>query len=330
MANTAPQPLTPEQQRLVAEFRRKHPTFNVQSVDDVLNMRNDPQGVADYAALMNQLGNDTNDTWIIDPATGQWKQNESMKKWLARTIPKVAAIVTGAYAANNAFPQTAPNVPQGPNLPSDVQLDATQGPNLPPSGSTPTTPSLQKTIFKGLLEYGVPVATAVIGAKAASDAAQKQLDANAEALRVQKEIYEQNRKDLEPYRNLGYSSVSTLSDLMGFPKGGGSVGTPDVQPPVTLTPTTQTGTNGVSYRTAGGPIPGSEGVTRVGGPTPGPVTNPSTYRPPQTLSGLQPPGGAAPLASNPVTIRTPDGRIVRVPQAQVAEALRYGGQQVGA
>ena len=55
-------------------------------------------------------------------------------------------------------------------------------------------------------------------AKAATQAANTQLEASREATKVQKDMYDQTRKDLMPYTDAGRSSLSQLMGQMG-PKG---------------------------------------------------------------------------------------------------------------
>lgn len=52
-------------------------------------------------------------------------------------------------------------------------------------------------------------------AKAATQAANTQLEASREATQVQKDMYDQTRKDLMPYANAGRSSLSQLMGQMG-------------------------------------------------------------------------------------------------------------------
>lgn len=52
-------------------------------------------------------------------------------------------------------------------------------------------------------------------AKAATQAANTQLEASREATKVQKDMYDQTRKDLMPYANAGRSSLSQLMGQMG-------------------------------------------------------------------------------------------------------------------
>ena len=56
----------------------------------------------------------------------------------------------------------------------------------------------------------------IFGSSSASKAAKAQAAAAAEAARVQKEMYEQTRRDLSPYRDFGGQSTNALNDAYGF------------------------------------------------------------------------------------------------------------------
>lgn len=59
--------------------------------------------------------------------------------------------------------------------------------------------------------------------KAAKDAAQTQTDYGNRALDLQQQMYQQDRADQAPYRNIGYGALNTLGSMMGpkFNAGGG-------------------------------------------------------------------------------------------------------------
>lgn len=165
---------------------------------------------------------------------------------------------------------------------------------------------LVQGVGKGdLLDMGTKIGGALIGAKAAGSAADKQLEAANRALALQEEMFSkqsqldelnrkqeydrftQGRSDLAPYRGLGQNAVGTLSSLMGF------------QAPAPETP-----------------IPYAPGPTIGAQPKPGGLASMSP-----TMSTP-----AAPMAS--VTMRTPDGRSVMIPQEKVAEATQRGAQRI--
>jgi hypothetical protein len=61
------------------------------------------------------------------------------------------------------------------------------------------------------------IAGGVIGGNAATDAAKTQADAAREANRTLWDLYQQNRADLQPYRETGYGALGALRDLTGQP-----------------------------------------------------------------------------------------------------------------
>lgn len=64
-------------------------------------------------------------------------------------------------------------------------------------------------------------AAAIYGAKKSADAvtnaAETQAQSSEEAIALQKQMYEQDRADMAPYRNLGAYSVGALGHLTGMP-----------------------------------------------------------------------------------------------------------------
>jgi hypothetical protein len=55
-----------------------------------------------------------------------------------------------------------------------------------------------------------------MGARAAKSAAQTQADAAREAAQIQKEMYEQGRTDLAPYREQGYAALKDIEGMKPF------------------------------------------------------------------------------------------------------------------
>lgn len=66
------------------------------------------------------------------------------------------------------------------------------------------------------------IASAAIQSRAAGRAADTQENAANNALGLQRDIYNQTRADLAPYRDAGASAVGTLSGLMGLPMASSS------------------------------------------------------------------------------------------------------------
>jgi len=66
---------------------------------------------------------------------------------------------------------------------------------------------------------GASLVSAYTGAKAAKSAAGRIADSTAYAADIQKEMYEQGREDLGPYRELGYTSLKDISGMKPFLTG---------------------------------------------------------------------------------------------------------------
>lgn len=117
----------------------------------------------------------------------------------------------GAAPAPTDKPTTAAPPVAPPNL---------TNPNVtaPPDAKLLTNP-----LYKFLIEAGVSVADAALAANAADKADKTQqsatdraLQLEADALKQQKDLYEEKRGDLAPYRTGGQQAFSTLGALMGL------------------------------------------------------------------------------------------------------------------
>lgn len=132
------------------------------------------------------------------------------------------------------------------------------------------------SLWKTIATAAIPAAANLVGAKVESNATDKAAQITADqadrALAQAKQIYDTNRNDLAPYRDLGQGALSML---------------------------------------------GQHGFTM-----PAPAQTPSA--PTQTLASLgqqpAPTTGAGPT----VNMRTPDGRVLPIPQSEVANATAKG------
>jgi hypothetical protein len=66
---------------------------------------------------------------------------------------------------------------------------------------------------------GASLASAYMGAKAAKSGANRIADSTAYAADIQKEMYEQGREDLGPYRELGYTALKDIGGMKPFLTG---------------------------------------------------------------------------------------------------------------
>ncbi len=127
-------------------------------------------------------------------------------------------------------------------------------------------------------------------------AVQAQVDAANKALDLQSNVYQQQRADLAPYRNVGSASIGELSRLMGLPAGSDTT-TPYFQQQAAAQQATAQQNQQAQNRQ--------------------PPAAPTQAAPRGTISGL---------GDGFVNMVSPDGRPARVPQAQVNAALQAGGR----
>lgn len=172
-----------------------------------------------------------------------------------------------------------------------------------------------------LIIGGITAGVSLYAAKKAGDAAktastQQQQSAQA-GLDVQKQMYEQTRQDLAPYREQGGYGLTALSQFLLAP------GTPGGRPQASGTPGPGSAIFTPSSPT-GRPVPRSGATAPAGlmggGPMAGAPMTASPGAAPSASAGGPPPGMVA--------MRSPSGQVGYVPQARVPDALAAGGQVV--
>lgn len=173
---------------------------------------------------------------------------------------------------------------------------------------------------------GPAIAAAGIAADqndAAKKAAEQQTSAGDKSIALQREMYEQSRADLAPYRNTGGAAMGTLGSLMGLPTGGsGADAAADPSaPPV--------GANPNRRPFSGDPVGHAQPRTE---PLPGKQARLADARRVQAGASQQASSSFAPRADGArgqggglVRMQAPDGRVVLVPSAKVQEATSQGG-----
>lgn len=154
-----------------------------------------------------------------------------------------------------------------------------------------STPSLLHSLLPTIIGAGTQLAGAGIAAHGNSEATKAQTEAADKALAVTEQQYALQRQDTAPYRALGQGAVGNLGYLSGIDV---ESRVPELSSTVPKVPYGQTA----------------------------PMAAPTAAAPAQNLSTL---GAPSPQASGFVSMKTPDGRIVNVPQAQVADAQQHGG-----
>lgn len=211
---------------------------------------------------------------------------------IATAGPTVTSLAGPGVAAGASAP-TLTSVATGTGFP------ATGTPTLTGIGAKPAMGIGQKALSwftdpKNLLSVGGLVGSLYANheaGQAATEAAQIQADSAREALGLQRDIYEQTRADLTPYRDIGASAMTTLGALWGLPAA------------------------------AAAPPPVAAVAPPTGGRTAPPAAEVIGQARPRTTLGAVTPGAA-------VTMRAPDGRHVMVPHDRVPEAQQQGGQVV--
>lgn len=174
----------------------------------------------------------------------------------------------------------------------------------------------------GAAGVGASVYSANKSANAAKEAAKTQAASGQQALDVERDIYNQTRADLAPYRGVGASAITTLGSLMGLPASGGAdaaTGTAKGNLNTKLSASAvRTGPNGTGWvpATAGAKwYPGDSDVAGSGWP-------------PQTVNPYQ--ERTTSSYGGPVAMRAPDGTQQEVPGDQVAHFLSRGATIVRA
>ncbi len=128
------------------------------------------------------------------------------------------------------------------------------------------------------------------------------------------DVYNQQRADLAPYRELGGQAFSTLGGLMGFSGGGGGQSEAPAAPAIRTAPLVDPVTTGRH------PTENAQMTGTFAGPRGG------------TLADIQQ-GAVAQRQSSyggtQARVKAPNGQVYLIPRARVAEAVANGGQEVG-
>jgi hypothetical protein len=200
---------------------------------------------------------------------------------------------------------------------------------------------------------GASVAGAKMASGAAKDAAQTQVEASDKALALQREMYQQERADTAPWRNVGGQSVQTLGALMGLPSGpvtgelptaaddrdaklraaGAAVGPPLAlwnrgipYPSGTAGMSPNMLTPGVQYGGSGATLPGGN-PGLPSGMTPQSILAQQQAGPRGMPTGAESPGQAQSRSSY-VQMRAPTGETQAVPAHLVAQLEQQGAVRV--
>lgn len=166
------------------------------------------------------------------------------------------------------------------------------------------------------------IGSAYIASRQASKATQAETQAGQEALGLQRDIYNQTRGDLSPYRQAGVSALGQQMALLGLPAGALSTVADGLQttsgaiggPPPTQNDVPTGSSAGMRLNDQGQYVPVNPNVVVPPGSSYDQFQNRSLYSGPDipTLQG-----------------RTPDGRMVSVPADKAGDFEANGGTIVG-
>ena len=177
---------------------------------------------------------------------------------------------------------------------------------------------LNTVIMAIAIGLGASAAAQVAAAKVASNAAKKaaatQAAAGEKGLQAEREGYQQQRTDFNPYREQGTAALGNLSRMAGQYTGGpaptgGWGAAPPAQPP----------------GPPQGPPQGPPGRPQMGqlGNAPPPSGGPQ-------MSGGAPPMSGGPMApgggGGMVRVQAPNGEIAMLPMAQAQQAVQKGAR----
>lgn len=163
---------------------------------------------------------------------------------------------------------------------------------------------LGKALGAGVAAYGFATKNAslvmdgagMIGSSVATD---KQLEGVDKALDLQRETYEQTRRDLQPYRETGGQAMTTMGAMMGLGGGGGAAA--ESPPPL------------VEANRRKMALPHQPAVARPESDTP-PERDPIS----QAASGY----------SGTVRMQAPNGEVADIPAQFVEDLERQGARRV--
>ncbi len=227
-----------------------------------------------------------------------------------------------------------PNMSAGmPPLPAGQAVQGAQGLTSPMTiapgtveawnASQPATSWLSKWLTKEtlpvIISSGTGLAGALIQKSAADNATEAQTRSADQALALTDKMYQQDRADQKPYRDLGAFSLGQLGHLTGMPENFGnqavweSIGGALSRPPGSATPTTSSGS--LWQRTTGNT------------PTINPTQLATTQALPelQTLRDL---GATRQSASSFVRMRAPEGNEVLEVDPSEVEMFKAHGARV--
>lgn len=218
MPEISPTTLTPEAQAALDTFRRTYPDFPTTVDAWPSYIQKHPQAAKDWATL--QIVAKPPKDYRIDPASGGLIHNSSLKKYLA-----MSALLIGSVATAGTLAAATGGAAAGGAGASGASAGAGGG---AAAGAGLGASSIWRSVVANAIPVAGQIASTVVQSKANSDANRLEQEAADRALKQQKEMYDadvareqqrydQNRGDLEGYRNIGNSSLSALARGTGQP-----------------------------------------------------------------------------------------------------------------
>ena len=165
------------------------------------------------------------------------------------------------------------------------------------------------------------VGSAAIASRAAGKAADTQQEAADKALAFQQRMYEQERLDTAPIRNVGNQAAQTLSGLMGLPSGpvaGQVAPTPTIGPPAGYIPNE----HGVGFGILKPGVTPQQALQM--NPTPAPAGGSSLA----SLGAPSMPPGGQQTQSGYVLLEAPTGERQMVAPNEVPHYMQMGARRV--
>lgn len=160
-----------------------------------------------------------------------------------------------------------------------------------------------------LIAGGSSVAGSAIASHGNTEAAKTQAASSDKSLAQAKEIYEQQRADLSPYRELGYSSLGALAQGMGLP----APSNPITNPPAPSYANGAPPPTGEPFSTMS--LSQLHGLANSGSPN-APVFGQLEQKMNQVSGTMK-------------KVKAPNGQVYTIPVTRLPEALQQGGQVVG-
>jgi hypothetical protein len=240
--------------------------------------------------------------------------------------PNYPSSGTGVPLGPGGLTQTSSTTPAGVIPSSQIPNAASAVPGQVASQGAsqilkPSTSWLSKWLTPEVLVPAASAGSGVVGSLIERSAANKATDAQTEAadksLALTEKMYEQDRADYAPYRNIGAYSLSQLGHLTGMPPDFGTQAVEDATQPRTAIP-----------RAPGGvpqPAQSEMSLNPLAGP-PDVVGNITRSPEFQSLRDL---GAKQQSASSFVRMRAPDGEEADVDPREVAMFERAGARRIG-